>query len=817
MDFRMLGPLEAREAGQPLPLGGAKQRALLALLLINANQVISSERLIDLLWPADPPDTARNVIQVYISQLRKILRQNTTPGSQPVLSTRPTGYLLELDRDSLDIARFESLAEAGHAALTQGQPIEAAELLDEALAEFRGEPLSDFTYESFAEQEIQRLREHRLVVEEDLFDARLDRESGASLIPEIERLVNEHPFRERLRGQLMLALYRSGRQADALAVYRAGAESLADELGIDPGPELQELHQRVLRQDTSLDLVAPSPDVTPPPPRVLEPQSHERVMVTAIVANREDASDADWAAAEHLVETSGGSVLASDEEQIVALLGFPRVTDDHAEQAVLVAFALAERGAGVAVATAKLPSATLAEASADSSVVVTARALAPTSGSVHVDAVAARRLRHQFSIVEVEGRLTITMAGAAGGEVPTSPLVGRDRELSRLDRLDSDLMSGRGQVLLIDGETGVGKSRLLQELRLLATDVHWVDASCSSSNALAPQPVLTQAFQDLADDQGSAAEPIGIAKVIESMAATAPVVLVMDDIQFIDPASASLLESLLPLTDRLPLCIAITLGRAEPAAWTSLIAVISTQFRHRLTQMELEPLTPDQTAALADALSPSGAVDPASRSDVVSRSGGNPLFVEQLIQSLVDDVGVASREGWTLALTTVGTLLPPLLEDVLAARMQRLDPAARNLAQAAGVLGEPASASDLHEMTGDADPSTAMVSLLNAEILVAAGRFPNVTYQFHHRLLQDAALSTLTPARARDLYRKAADLVERTAPRNDERIAFLRYRAHQWPEARERLNAAADRLETIDPARGAALREIADRAAGRQS
>jgi DNA-binding SARP family transcriptional activator len=219
MEFRLLGPLEVVRDDGPLPLGGPKPRALLALLLLHANETLSRERLIDELWGEKPPATATKALQVYVSQLRKMLEPE-----QP-LETSPAGYRLRLEGPELDLRRFEMLASEGRAALAGGDPAEAARLLGDALSLWRGRPLADLQYEPFAQAEIARLEELRLTAVEERIEAELRLGRHAELTGELEALVAEHPLREHPRGQLMLALYRSGRQAEALEAYQDARRS----------------------------------------------------------------------------------------------------------------------------------------------------------------------------------------------------------------------------------------------------------------------------------------------------------------------------------------------------------------------------------------------------------------------------------------------------------------------------------------------------------------------------------------------------------------------------------------------------------------
>src|SRR5215210_2901616 len=245
MEFRILGSLDVVHGGRQVPLGGTKQRAVLAILLLHRREVVSVDRLVDELWGESPPDTATKTVQVYVSRLRKVLGQG-------VLLTRAGGYLVEIDPDQLDGGRFERLAGEGGDALASGDARGARDLLRQALDLWHGPPLADFAYEPCAQSEIARLEELRLAALEDRIEAEVQLGEHATLVPELERLVREHPARERLRQQLILALYRSGRQTDALASYRDARRALVDELGLEPSRELRELERAILAQDPAL-------------------------------------------------------------------------------------------------------------------------------------------------------------------------------------------------------------------------------------------------------------------------------------------------------------------------------------------------------------------------------------------------------------------------------------------------------------------------------------------------------------------------------------------------------------------------------------
>ncbi|HEY8630637.1 MAG TPA: AfsR/SARP family transcriptional regulator, partial [Gaiellaceae bacterium] len=241
VEFRVLGPLAVVEDGRAIPLDRQRLRALLAYLLLHANEVISTDRLIDEVWGPTPPKTAGASLQNYISRLRKAI------GAELIVS-QPAGYALRVDPEQFDLTRFERLTAEARGA----EPRERAEKLRAALALWRGPALEDLAFEPFARDEVGRLEEARLAALEQRIDADLELGSAGELVGELEQLVEEHPLRERFRAQLMLALYRAGRQADALEAYQTARRALTDELGLEPSEELRALQQAILQQDASL-------------------------------------------------------------------------------------------------------------------------------------------------------------------------------------------------------------------------------------------------------------------------------------------------------------------------------------------------------------------------------------------------------------------------------------------------------------------------------------------------------------------------------------------------------------------------------------
>jgi DNA-binding SARP family transcriptional activator len=254
MDFRILGPLEVLDEGRAVRLGGSKQRALLAVFLLHRGETLSTDRLIDELWGERPPATAAKTVQVHISRLRKALAGGEGNGSADLIATRQHGYVLQLDVDRLDAHRFERLIAQGRGELAAGRPERAASALEEALSLWRGPPLADLAYEPFAQREIARLDDLRVAAIEQLIEAKLALGAHAEALGQLETLIGEHPYRERLRAQLMLALYRSDRQADALQAYQDTRREFAEELGIEPGERLRELERAILAQDPGLHL-----------------------------------------------------------------------------------------------------------------------------------------------------------------------------------------------------------------------------------------------------------------------------------------------------------------------------------------------------------------------------------------------------------------------------------------------------------------------------------------------------------------------------------------------------------------------------------
>jgi DNA-binding SARP family transcriptional activator len=378
VDFRILGPLEISADGDAVEVRGIKQRSLLALLLIHAGRVVSMDRVIDALWGDDVPATAENAVQVYVSGLRRAFR-TAEPGTGAVLVTRRPGYVLRVDNESIDARRFERRAADGGRALRAGDHVSAATTLREALAMWRGEALEEFTYEGFARAEIDRLDELRIAAMEDRIEADLALGRHGEVLAEIESLLPRWPLRERLREEQILALYRMGRQTEALEAYRAIRQTLADELGIDPGPPLRRLESAILQHDPSLELgdavavaarpgtmtdqAAGAPTDAPaaaeleppaePPLRLGDERKRVSVLLCELVDTTHDADEAEpddaweWIRAYRAlvrdeITKYGGAVEILAGHGIQGLFGVPASHDNDPERAVRAALRIVD-------------------------------------------------------------------------------------------------------------------------------------------------------------------------------------------------------------------------------------------------------------------------------------------------------------------------------------------------------------------------------------------------------------------------------------------------------------------------------------------
>src|SRR5215217_3080008 len=358
VEFRILGPLEVHAGGHVVALPGAKPRAVLAVLLLHANRPVRADQLALSLWGEEAPAGAAKTVQVHVSRLRKAL------GDTDLLVTTAGGYELRLDPEQLDAHRFVRRVTEGRTALEEGHPRQAAMILTEALAMWRGRPLGDLAYEPFAQREIDRLDDLRVAAAEQLVEAKLALGRHAEVVGELETMIGEFPYRERLRAQLMLALYRSDRQVDALQAYQDARHRLVEELGIEPGERLRQLERAILAQDPALAAPAaqaveqPAPEAAGVPPEAPQQPSARR-LVSIVFADIVDSTGLaerldpeamhgvldDYSdACSAVIERHGGTVESHIGDAVVGIFGQAAVHEDDALRAVRAAVELRAAG-----------------------------------------------------------------------------------------------------------------------------------------------------------------------------------------------------------------------------------------------------------------------------------------------------------------------------------------------------------------------------------------------------------------------------------------------------------------------------------------
>jgi len=504
MEFKILGPLEVTSDGRTLELAGPQQRALLVALLLEANRVVPAERLLEAVWDGAPPPTATKALHVHVSNLRKIL-------GRARLETKAPGYRLLVGADEFDLARFERL-------WGEGRP-------HEALALWRGEPLPEFAFHEFARAESARLEERRLLCLEERLDADLAAGRHEELVSELEMLVREEPLREGLRWRLMLALYRSSRQAEALQVYQDARRVLVDELGIEPGRTLRELHRRILSQDATLELLVQeaSAETAPEPAAAAAPvtvpgEQDVRKTVTAvsarIAASSVDGSGLDVEAQRRVLGRSfgeieiavtghGGTIESATGDGVTAVFGLPAVHEDDALRGIRAAAEFSARLTEIAAELSDDARVVLEfRAGVSTGRVVTGGSFGPQPRATGEPLLLAARLSEAAGASEVlfdeatwrlvRGAIRCERCGEAwrlvaplGADAASqsrlvSPMVGRAREQRRLiDAFEQAVGDRSCQLFTVLGSAGVGKSRLIQEfLPELGTDVTVASGRC---------------------------------------------------------------------------------------------------------------------------------------------------------------------------------------------------------------------------------------------------------------------------------------------------------------------------------------------------
>jgi DNA-binding SARP family transcriptional activator len=859
MEFRLLGSLEILEGGERLALRGATQRAVLALLLLNANEVVRIEQLVDELWGAEPPATAAKMVQNAVSQLRKLL------GSSELLVTRPGGYVLQLDPDQLDVRRFERLVEAGRQALASGMAAAAADLLHEAGSLWRGSPLADFAYQQFAQPEIARLDDLRLAAIEDRVEAELALGRHAELATELEGFVAEHPLRETMRMQLMLALYRSGRQAEALAAYKDARRYLTEQVGIDPSPALQRLERAILVQDSALELPQVAAERSPAPLRPL------RKTVTVLHAELEPRGgrldpeafrDLTARAAERLgrvIEDHGASVETASSGALVAVFGVPSLHEDDALRALRAAVELIAAAAalneeverewrvqlavrvGVATGEALVEGAAGRAASIGGDLLGIAARLARSAaaGEVLLTASTERTARNAVQTepageLELAGELQPTWrlldVDAKGALILRrldAPLVGREWELGELQRAFERSTRGlTSHLVTILGAAGIGKSRLAREfvfgVRQEATVLvgqclsygegvtFWPLAEMVRQAAgeasreavvelLADEAEAEQIAERIAGAIGTG-EPVGSEvdvfwasrKLFTALAKRRPLVLLLEDLHWAEPTMLDLLDHLVEATRDAPmllLCLARPELLEDRPTWGG--------GKLNAASMFLEPLTPQECELLIEhaggAELPEGAAE-----RIAEAAEGNPLFLEQMVAMALEE----PPGGSSLA-------VPPTIQALLAARLDRLEPDDRAVLERASVVGKEfwrGAVVDLSPVDERDAVDGHLEALSRRELIGPAGSpFPgDEGHRFRHALIAEAAYDAIPKQTRAELHERFAEYLERTPEHPaGEQEEILGYHLEQASRYRMELGATDE-----------SVRALAKRAAG---
>jgi DNA-binding SARP family transcriptional activator/class 3 adenylate cyclase/tetratricopeptide (TPR) repeat protein len=854
VEFRILGPLEVLKDRQRVSLPMGRGRGLLAVLVLRAGEVVSSDRLIDELWGENPPATAANALQNLVSGLRKRLEPGRARGALPtVLETQEPGYRLAIDPGQVDANRFRNLlAEAREAPVG-----EKAAMLHGALNLWRGPALADFVYEPFAQAAIAELEELRLTAIEERIDADLAIGRHAEVVAELQGLASEHPLRERLAEQLMLALYRSSRQAEALEVYTTTRRKLVEELGIEPGPGLQQLEGWILRQDSSLDLHATSIEVISEPARKAVngasqpwlPEERKTVTVVFVDVSASTsagrAPDAETAGrlvarfidmAAGVLTGHGGSAEEIVGDALVGMFGMPTAREDDALRAVRAAVdvrhALAALnkelgGDGEFRLTARVGINTGEVVVGEQAIRKTMPSGAAVKAAARLQQAAAegdilvgegtRWLVQNAALLEpaasfaVAGVDTPPTAWKLLGLVPGAPLlarrfdasmVGRATELSRLraayDRTVRERTAHRFTVL---GEAGIGKSRLAREFATtIGSDALVLTGHCPAygdgitfwplrevvveaaggkgRDALLDLLVAVDDAESIADHVagaiGADATPArpdalfpALRRFFEALTRERPVAVIFEDVHWAQPTLLDLVEY---LADGTPapvflLCLARPELLEQRGAWAGGLDA---------GLIDLEPLGLDDSQRLiADRLG--GRPLPAeSVTRIIQSAQGNPLFAEQMLAALVDEGQVA---------------VPASVQALLAARLDRLGPAERDLIRSASVLGIEFSMAALMPLIPDeARPFAGrhLEVLERKELILTSPRsaLGKETFRFRHDLIQLAAYRSMTMDTRAELHQRVAQWFEGEAttgtPEFEEIVGYHLEQAHHY-------------------------------------
>ena len=836
MEFKILGSLAIENEGHAVDPGGPRQRALLAILLLHRGEVVSAERLIDELYGSHAPASAATALRAQVSRLRKTLDLGS------VVQTRAGGYVLEPIPDSVDADLFERLVAEGRRLRASAEVLEAAERFREALGLWRGSALADFVYDDFAQSEIARLEELRIAATEERIAAELELGGDAELVGELEHLVREFPVRERLRGQLMLALYRSGRQAEALEAYQDARRALTEELGIEPGKPLRELEQSILRQDASLDLDAPV-QTTAARPHELHPspapepiRRSERKVVSVVHVQLASASHDDeqvdpevlrqllgqvFDEVASAIEAHEGRVETVTADSISAAFGLPLVHEDDAARAVRVAEEIQRRlGAGTAdvlgSVEGRIGVSTGSVVTGGGSTALYARA---TGEPFRISARLAQGAEPgEVVLDEATRRATKTLRGADLRFV--SPMVGRERERRRLhDAFEQAVGDSSSQLFTILGPAGVGKSRLVQEVltdlsgRALVVqgrclpygegitfwpllevirDLADLDDTDTSDDA---QARLAQLLDD--DDAPLVAQRVGeviglrdsqvggdegfdaVRRLFESIASRTPLVVVFDDVHWGEETFHDLVEHLAEWSRGAPILL-LCMARPE------LLEVRPGWGGGKLnaTSVLLEPLSDDECTQLVANLVGEAELAEEVESRIAEAAEGNPLFVEEMLSMLIDDGLLVREDGrWTAAGDLRAFPVPPTIQALLAARLDQLSVDERTAIEPAAVEGKVFHEGSVVQLTPAGAAISEALSALVRKELIRPDRpvfAGERAFRFRHLMIRDAAYDAISKETRAGLHEGHVEwLEEKTSGRTGELDEIVGYHLEQ--------------------------------------
>ncbi|WP_370948684.1 BTAD domain-containing putative transcriptional regulator [Amycolatopsis sp. cg5] len=746
MEFKVLGALEIVDEAEVVELSGVKQRAVLGYLLLHANKVVPMSHVVKALWGGDVPPSARKMVQNAVSALRRMLATASTDA--PVLLTHAPGYLLRLDPESLDLHRFQRLVEKARTDLAAGSAKQAATALRAALALWRGPALSDLVETGLNWSELSALEIAKLGAVEDCFEAELACGRHHEVLAELGEFVVREPRRERLCGQLMVALYRAGRQAEALDVYQRTQALLVDDLGIEPGRELRALQSMIVNQDLSLTVGPRQPVVAAAPDVSLERKQVSVLLVHVSTPADADPEDVDEALPEIATLVSdevrrfggvGGGAIGS---MFLALFGVPRTHDNDAERAVRAALAIRDRLDGsevrIAVSTGgaltRFQRGDLAAAPVVTGAVLdSALLLLGAAGSI-VASEATRRAADGRIVFDGE----LAVAPAETREPGAGPLIGRVHELQLLRSLLGQVRDlRRPHLLTVIGRPGIGKSRLVAEFgrQVCANREAVACLSGFTSPFTADSPYLPLAA--MIGEPG--ADFAAWCRHVESAAVDGPVVVVLEDLHWADDVLLAAVET---LTDRLPSVPLLVIATARPEllrrrpAWGG--------GRRHTTMTTLDPLSEHATAEILLDLASREGADRAGLPELcdalAGRAGGIPLFAAEYAKLLAGDV----RGEFPV---------PAGVHSVLASQLDMVSPAEKTVLLDASVVPEPFSAETVASV-GRRDEAEVADALTQVERLGFLRRSGG-GYVFEHPLAREVASAQLPRSERADKLQRA--------------------------------------------------------------